>query len=79
MKQISVTVTISGTAGSGKSTVLHMLKNILTDSGFNVKFMKTVDTESEFNIDKRIESVKNNTVIYLNELQTRRMQWKIQM
>lgn len=49
-------ITVSGTAGSGKSTISRFLKNVLIDYGFDIEFQDL--PEDGYREDKMIDKLQ---------------------
>lgn len=71
MKNKNLKITVSGENGTGKSTLIYLLKEFLKQNNFNIELMNSVDfkTETEFDniIGKNIEE-KSDLIKYSNIL-----------
>jgi len=77
-----ILITISGTSGSGKSSIMEMIYRSLWIQGFKVDLQleendfDDFDDERDFrlkmnkNREERLDAIKNKTIITLKELHT---------
>lgn len=79
MNRDIITITVSGPAGSGKSSISYLLKKFLENEKMNVNFEHNQDWKSESHFDSFIETHLDNRkdvlkkkIIILNETHTRR-------
>jgi thymidylate kinase len=69
-------VTVSGVAGSGKSSLTFLLKNFLREHGFEVEQELNLDHPTESNFDQvmndkfKIKAIKENCKIILKRTTT---------
>jgi hypothetical protein len=79
-KENTITITVSGTPGSGKSRLTLLLKRFLNDYGFDVDFDHGIDFKDEdhFNavanndIAEVIQRIKETTKVSLKQIQLQR-------
>jgi nucleoside-triphosphatase THEP1 len=85
MKELQIT--IAGPVGSGKSTMVLLLEQILIEKGFNVELQLEPEvfehgSEERFrrtmaeNFSEREKRLLKNTKITLTQMQTNRGTWK---
>jgi pantothenate kinase-related protein Tda10 len=75
-----LTITVSGSCGSGKSRITYLLKNFLREKGFEVEHTNIMDyhSENEFerdmchNIDEVVSGFVDTRKIIFNERQIQR-------
>lgn len=80
MKEKKIVITVSGTAGSGKSRLSFLLKKFVQEQGFDVTHEITSDyrnqtqfeTQMNKNLDVAIENLKERTEILIKEQQLNR-------
>jgi len=72
----NIKITISGTAGSGKSRIVYLIKESLKNKGLNIEhsFGIDFDDENQFdntmsrNIDSVVENISKNRTITIEEI-----------
>ncbi len=70
-----VTVTVTGGSATGKTTIADLLYEFLSDQGFTtgqIAFEPLDEVRRAKYKEPRIQSVKDNTVIIINEKQAKR-------
>ena len=79
MNRDLITITISGTSGSGKSSISYLLKKFLEQEGINVNFEHDIDYKDELHFEQLMEKnliqrkdVLKKKIITLNTIQTNR-------
>lgn len=79
MNRDLITITVSGASGSGKSSVLYLLKKFLEKEKMNVSFEPNIDWKDESLFESFIEThlddrkdVLKKKIIILNENHIRR-------
>ncbi len=80
-----VKITISGTAGSGKSRIAYLIKEALKNKGLNIEhsFGIDFDDENQFdntmsrNIDSVVENISKNRTIIIEEIAINKMDNKV--
>ena len=75
MDKKTITVTVSGQAGSGKTTIAALIAEVLKTRGLNVQ-LNTVDNIDPVHFaryqDARLKAIQSNADIVINELSTRK-------
>lgn len=77
MKTKQLTISVTGETNTGKSRLTLLLKKFLRENGFEVKFDGGIDYTNEANFDEvvgenleqAIETIKETSVITLEEIQ----------
>jgi thymidylate kinase len=80
MDKNEITITIAGIANCGKSRITYLIKDMLKEKGFEVKFEsdldyrceKTFDQIMTSNLNESISSIKNKTKIKIKNQQLKR-------
>tara|TARA_R110000772_G_scaffold17946_3_gene50030 strand:+ start:168332 stop:168583 length:252 start_codon:yes stop_codon:yes gene_type:complete len=80
MKKKTLNITISGEIATGKSRILHIVRDYLVGNGFEVEQVFNADHPTKENFDKvigyhlddAIESIKSNSKIVISEVQLNR-------
>jgi ABC-type transport system involved in cytochrome bd biosynthesis fused ATPase/permease subunit len=72
MKNLEVKIEILGQTATGKSTIAYLLSRFLKDHGFIVNSEYDEDISSLFveTLDKKIEAIKEHTIIKIKQTQT---------
>ena len=69
----NIKIQIIDESGSGKSIIETLIKDMLFEQGFNIIF----DGQSDYqNFDQRLESVKKDSLIQIETVQTQRNIWE---
>lgn len=76
-------ITVSGKVTTGNSYLIYEIRRLLRENGWNVEHdFDSEDNETEIdldrymidNLDNKINKVKNNTVVIINEKQLSRVE-----
>jgi len=78
--KLTVTVTVAGPAGSGKSTVVHLLERILRDHGITAEVTGDCEVTDQdilvtHPLRKLTEAVAGKTRVLIRSRQVRRADW----
>jgi hypothetical protein len=79
-KENTITITVSGTPGSGKSRLTLLLKRFLNDYGFDVDFDHGIDFKDEDhfdavaskNLNEILQRIEETTKVSLKQIQLQR-------